>query len=398
VTNLSLRSFAGRDRTTLADALDRGIDGLFDGVSATQGAAAAPEHAFALHPLLDTAAMLRESLGTAPPPPPGRAEMMAMLRWTPQQRPALPVRLRAAARARWRDVTASMVATPRWFAMPAGAALATVLAVALALASGGSSAAASTLTILEGTVEVQTPAGWQALPDGAAVSAGDRVRLGPESSALLTFRDGSVLQLGEHAEIVVETATFDGARTVRIEHVAGPIEVRVPGDDRAGASFTLAAPGAVVEVEAGAFAVDVTASGAVVDGVRGRVMVERLPAPATSALSSGRDAGERDGADSDGGMEVPSTAAREREDERVAGTKDGSDGHNGVKPSSDSKPLYSPVAPAPGKKQTEPANKKSDRPSETKPSLLPPLDRKLFVPSPTPRPKATATATASGER
>jgi FecR protein len=260
---------------TLESALDSGVEGLLRGVPPLRVAASDAEHAFALRPLLDAADSLRSAFEGPEPRTPPRAALMARVRWTRQQSPTLAARLFHVTHRVSRRLTAfAMSGALRRRATPV-AIFALVLLMAAAFASSSRSAAASTLTILEGTVEVHTTEGWQPLHDGAPVESGARVRLASGAVALLTFADGSVLRLAEEADIELTQATFQGVRDVNVLQRAGAVQATVALDARSGAMFTLTSPGCFVEVVGGAFTSSVTADGGFVSGVRGRVDVHR---------------------------------------------------------------------------------------------------------------------------
>ena len=398
MTRTFIHTSTDRELASLEAALDRSVEGLFRGGGATREAAAEPEYAFALRPLLDVASELRGAHAGPTAPAAGRAELMARLHWTPQDQPSVLVRLDSARRALWRDVVAFLMATsPQRLAMPVGAAFALILAVVLALASDGGSAAASTLKILEGTVEVQTADGWQPLADGAVISEGHRLRLGTGSAALLTYADGSVLHLAEHADIEITKASFEGARAVTIDQRAGHVDVQVSPDARVGAAFTLSAPGAVVQVAAGTFASDVTPDGTRIEDVQGRVSVRRETSGDTP----------RDNEEA-GRASATSTATAQ-----VGGSKRRPQlvGQEAAPSTIEPRPGYAPPsvsesAPRPAGVSGD-AEERSERTQpELRPTLLPPAERRLFAPTKSPTPvrrersiaTATAAATVSPER
>ena len=66
---------------------------------------------------------------------------------------------------------------------------------------------AGTVTRLKGEASAEA----RRLTDGAAVMVGDRVRTGDGARLELRLLDGTVLTLGEHADVVLEAFLFDGA-------------------------------------------------------------------------------------------------------------------------------------------------------------------------------------------
>jgi hypothetical protein len=216
------RAFSGRRdaHDELEAALERGIEGLLAGKGPVAEAAARPEQAFAIRPLLDAASLLRAAFDDSPAATGRRAELIAQLHWTAQQRPSVAMRLETAGDALWRDFAAAAPRKTRWLALPGAALAVAVLVVSMAPADSDSGNPAATLTILAGSVEQQTGASWQLVNDGVAVSDGAHLRLGAGAAALLTFTDGSTLKLAEHEEIEVSREVASGARNLRFDERA----------------------------------------------------------------------------------------------------------------------------------------------------------------------------------
>ncbi|WP_229722569.1 FecR family protein [Xylophilus rhododendri] len=94
------------------------------------------------------------------------------------------------------------------------AAFAALLALGLALHAGGSQAAEETLRagtakLVKGQVQVANDAGERALQPGDGVSAADRVLTGPDGSASLVLRDGTMIVVGPNSRMDLREFTFD---------------------------------------------------------------------------------------------------------------------------------------------------------------------------------------------
>ncbi|MBP8857756.1 MAG: FecR domain-containing protein, partial [Anaerolineaceae bacterium] len=69
---------------------------------------------------------------------------------------------------------------------------------------------AASLDNLNGIVEISKDAGqtWAVVEDGEELASGDGLRTYADSSVMLTFPDGSVVQVGEEAEVFVSTLEY----------------------------------------------------------------------------------------------------------------------------------------------------------------------------------------------
>ncbi len=153
-------------------------------------------------------------------------------------------------------------------------ALATVLTLVL-LALGGlllpswlkpTVAQAAALGEVSGTVEI-LPAGgdaWQRVFPGDRVEAGDRIRTGPRSSAVLDFSDGSTTDLGANCRIVVARMQFgkDGlAEVIVLRQMRGETYNRVQQLSDKLARFEIWTPSAVAVVSGTEFGLSVEPDG-----------------------------------------------------------------------------------------------------------------------------------------
>ena len=116
-------------------------------------------------------------------------------------------------------------------------ATALVLALALLIAPAGARPASAqqaqaTLTILAGSVTHQPAAGppgaFAPATDGMDLANGDRIRTGPDSTALVTFADGSTVTVQPDTEIAINRVG-GGARPPRtaIQIILGTVWARV---------------------------------------------------------------------------------------------------------------------------------------------------------------------------
>jgi outer membrane protein assembly factor BamB len=118
------------------------------------------------------------------------------------------------------------------------AAIALVLIAAIVIVGASqllevepASASSCTLTIFRGEVSLQQPetADWISANDGMSLVAGDKIKTAPESNALITFLDGSTVEMEPETElsIVKVDATEDGSSSVGIKQWVGRTWSRV---------------------------------------------------------------------------------------------------------------------------------------------------------------------------
>jgi hypothetical protein len=74
------------------------------------------------------------------------------------------------------------------------------------LGSSAAQASFTTLSVISGTVEVQDEGAgdFRSAEDGETLDVGDRVRTGPDSRALITFFEGSTLEMEPETEVTME--------------------------------------------------------------------------------------------------------------------------------------------------------------------------------------------------
>lgn len=236
---------------------DEALDACIDDISTGRRTVAEcleqwPRFRAELEPLLEAAAALHRTprLPESPPDPARRAQLMAALRETPQERPRRrPLRALAgilltpwgtgAAPGRFTTVAAPAV-------VAAVAVLAAVLVTMVVLDRGASTAYASTLTIFGGTVEQQVDGAWQPLADGSELDEGVRLRTAPDGRALLTFMDGSTVGIEPGTELLIEITRLDQSRRIQLQQFSGRLWNDVAPDDRPDALYVVRTPDAVV--------------------------------------------------------------------------------------------------------------------------------------------------------
>ena len=98
-------------------------------------------------------------------------------------------------------------------------AVGVVIPVVLVLTQERASAASMVLSILDGTADVaRGTAAFTRAPDGVVLSPGDRVRTGNQSHAVVTFLDGSTIEIEPATTITVVRATAAPSGAITIRH------------------------------------------------------------------------------------------------------------------------------------------------------------------------------------
>ncbi|MSQ42525.1 MAG: hypothetical protein EXR65_05780, partial [Dehalococcoidia bacterium] len=257
-------------RHDLPAIVDRCLDDLATGRATVADCLARyPQHRAALEPLLTAAAAVRRTPRPAERAvdPARRARFVALLRATPQQRPR-GLRLPSLA-----PFALSYGLFPRLAAAGAPLAVAVVLGIALLVGQPATPAAASTLTVFGGGVEVQVGEAWSPLADGARLSAGARLRTTAEGRALITFPDGSTSALDPATEIALEWITAGGPRVVRIRQFSGRLWNDVVTDRRLGATYEVHTVDAIAQVHGTVFETTINNGQTVVSAADGDVDV-----------------------------------------------------------------------------------------------------------------------------
>jgi hypothetical protein len=124
-----------------------------------------------------------------------------------------------------------------------------------------------TLSIISGNVEISGQAGSQSGTNGMTLNAGTRVKTGTDSSALLTFFDGSTVELKSDTEIEITRLESDNGKAVTIvlkQWVGRTWSTVVKMADK-GSRYQIDTPSAVALVRGTQFLVDVDETGRTVE-------------------------------------------------------------------------------------------------------------------------------------
>jgi hypothetical protein len=142
------------------------------------------------------------------------------------------------------------------------AALVVVPAV-LVFAQQRAGASATILSILSGTASVaRGTAAFAAATDGDIVNTGDRVQTAERSYAMVTFFDGSTLEIEPATTVQIEeAASVDGAIAIRISQTIGRTWASVQQLTRADSRFEIRTPTLIAAVRGTGFITDVLADG-----------------------------------------------------------------------------------------------------------------------------------------
>ncbi len=174
--------------------------------------------------------------------------------------------------------------------MPAGiVALCLVSSVALAVSGvSGTTAlgAATTLTVLSGDVEVRHAGATTFAPaaDGDVVNAGDEIRTGERSRAVLTYFEGSTVTLEPSTVLLVESAeSRSGGTVVRMLQLAGRTWHVVTKLASPGSRYEVETPASTASVRGTEFEVSVVMAETTITTAEGAVMA------LVDARSQGRD-------------------------------------------------------------------------------------------------------------
>jgi len=139
-----------------------------------------------------------------------------------------------------------------------------VVPAALVLTQGRASGAATILSILDGSSSVaRGTAAFAPASDGDLVNIGDRVQTADSSHALVTFFDGSTLEIEPATTVQIEDATSaaSGAISIRISQTIGRTWASVQKLTRADSKFEIRTPTAIAAVRGTGFITEVRADG-----------------------------------------------------------------------------------------------------------------------------------------
>src|SRR6267143_1115818 len=135
----------------------------------------------------------------------------------------------------------------------------------LVLTQEKASAASMVLSVIDGTADVaRAPADFARAGDGHVLLAGDRVRTSDQGHAVVTFFDGSTIEIEPATTITVvqATAAVDGAITIQLEQAMGRTWSSVQNLTRANSKFEIKTPTTTATVRGTGFVTDVLVSGA----------------------------------------------------------------------------------------------------------------------------------------
>ena len=139
-----------------------------------------------------------------------------------------------------------------------------LIPAALILTQQRAAAANMTLTILSGTADVaRGSGGFARAADGQALNAADRVRTADSGHAVVTFLDGSTIEIEPTTTITIVQATAapSGAITIQLEQAIGRTWASVQKLLRADSKFELKTPATSATVRGTGFITDVLSDG-----------------------------------------------------------------------------------------------------------------------------------------
>lgn len=139
-----------------------------------------------------------------------------------------------------------------------------VVPAALVLTQQRAAGAATILSILDGSASVaRGTAAFAPASDGDLVNIGDRVQTAVSSHAMVTFFDGSTLEIEPATTVQIEDASSaaSGALSIRISQTIGRTWASVQKLTRADSKFEIRTPTAVAAVRGTGFITEVLADG-----------------------------------------------------------------------------------------------------------------------------------------
>jgi hypothetical protein len=140
-----------------------------------------------------------------------------------------------------------------------------LIPVALVLTQQPAAAASMVLSILDGTADVaRGTASFSRVGDGHVLVVGDRVRTSEQGHAVVTFLDGSSLEIEPATTITVDQASAgaDGAITIQIQQALGRTWSSVQKLTRANSKFEIRTPSTTATARGTGYVTEVLASGA----------------------------------------------------------------------------------------------------------------------------------------
>ncbi|HEV8671556.1 MAG TPA: FecR family protein [Candidatus Limnocylindria bacterium] len=153
----------------------------------------------------------------------------------------------------------------RRFVIAALVAALVVVPAVLVLTQQRAASAATILRVLDGSASVaRGTAAFVVAADGDIVSVGDRVQTGDRSHAIVTFFDGSTLEIEPATTVQIEesSSTGAGAISIRIAQTIGRTWASVRKLTRADSKFEIRTPALTAGVRGTGFITEVLADGA----------------------------------------------------------------------------------------------------------------------------------------
>jgi hypothetical protein len=143
-------------------------------------------------------------------------------------------------------------------------AVGVLIPTVLVLTQEKASAASMVLSIIDGTADVARGSAFARAGDGHVLLAGDRVRTSDQGHAVVTFFDGSTIEIEPATTITVveAAATVAGAITIQLEQAIGRTWASVRSLTHADSKFEIKTPTTTATVRGTGFVTDVLASGA----------------------------------------------------------------------------------------------------------------------------------------
>lgn len=138
------------------------------------------------------------------------------------------------------------------------------------------SASTTLLTVIDGAAEVASGGDFAAATDGQVLRIGDQVRTAAQSHAVITFFDGSTIELEPNTTVRVEGAgTQDGAILIRIQQTLGRTWSSVHRFVDPRSRYEVRTPSGVAAVRGTGFVTSVDAAGGtIVEATDGVVAVQ----------------------------------------------------------------------------------------------------------------------------
>lgn len=244
-----------------------------------------PQQAAMLEPLLRTATLTRGlAIAANPSDAARRADFLRLVRNTPQQRPrGILTALRQSLNGL---LERGMVIVP--------AAMAVAIAMVIVFGRTTPHAEASTVTIFSGGMEQQRGDIWTKVYDGEHVNVGAHLRTSSDGRALLTFGDGTTVALDPTTQLTIEAASTTGLREIVLRQESGRLWHQVAPDQRAGSTFAVHTPTAVVTAHGTVFETSIADDGetavntaeGLVEVVSGSQRVDVAPGESANAVKN----------------------------------------------------------------------------------------------------------------